>query len=50
MSNQRCANCDREFDDDEVVKVWGGNICKECAGILFGDDELKKYLKRCLRL
>jgi len=26
----KCAICNREFDD-EVEKVWGGNICVECA-------------------
>lgn len=38
MSDQKCANCDKEFDD-EVVKARGSNLCEECADKLFNDRE-----------
>lgn len=37
MTNTKCANCDRKFDD-EVIKAWGSNICEECANELFKDE------------
>ena len=40
MDNFRCANCDREFDED--VKVWGGNICCDCSTAFVGGESEEK--------
>ena len=40
MDNFRCANCDREFDEE--VKVWGGNICCDCSTAFVGGESEEK--------
>ncbi len=33
----KCPSCNRKFDD-EVVKVWGSNLCEGCCKLLFGEE------------
>ena len=41
MSEIKCANCGRYFED-EVVKGWGSNLCEECADKIFNNLEDEK--------
>lgn len=39
MSIHKCENCKRDFDEDEVVKAWGSNLCEDCCYKLFEEEE-----------